>query len=203
MRKLLMLGSLMALLVPTASHAQFSLGLRLGFAPAAGDSMKDSPMKDEVSSQIPIQLDAMYKITPDISAGLYFSYGIVQLSSDVKDACDAFGASCSANTFRVGAQGAYAFNKVSPQFVPWVGLGLGYEAFTAKTAFTGVAVSTTTTGLEANLQVGGDYKVNPKFVVGPYLQVSFGQYTSQESSSISDKAMHEWLGFGVRGKFDL
>ena len=58
-------------------------------------------------------------------------------------------------------------------------------------------------GLELNLQVGGDFKVNPQFAVGPYAQLSIGQYSSQEGSSIPDKGMHEWIGFGVRGKFDL
>ena len=204
MRKLVMLGSLIALLVPTASHAQFQLGLRLGFAPAAGDAAKDEPLKDVISSQIPIQLDAMYKITPDLSAGLYFSYGIVQLSSDEKDACDAFGVSCSASNTRLGIQAAYAFNQVSPQFVPWAGVGLGYEWLTEKIALGGVSASQTATGFEfLNLQVGGDYKVNPKFAVGPYAQLSIGQYSEVESESITDKGVHEWFGFGVRGKFDL
>jgi len=204
MRKLLMLGSLMALLVPTASHAQFSLGLRLGYAPAMGDAAKDAPLSDIVKSQIPIQLDAMYKVTPDISAGLYFSYGISQLNSDVKDACDAVGVSCSASNIRVGIQGAYAFNQVKAPLVPWAGVGVGYELNTIKGEMGGVSDTATTSGIEfLNLQVGGDYKVNEKFAVGPYLLVTVAQYSKVESESITDKGMHEWLSFGVRGKFDL
>jgi hypothetical protein len=206
MRKLV-LASLVALLVPTASFAQFQVGARLGFAPVGGDEAKGSPMSDGIKSQIPIQLDAMYRVNKDLAAGMYFSYGIGQLASDF---CTD-GASCSANVIRVGVQGTYAFNDVKAPLVPWVGAGIGWERLGLSAEAGGQKIEGNDTGVELNLQVGGDYKVNDQFSVGPYLMVSFGQYTSAEiktpagtvSGSISDTAMHEWFGFGVRGKFDL
>lgn len=204
MRKLLMLGSLIALLTPMASHAQVSLGLRLGYAPAMGDAAKEAPMKDIVKSQIPIQLDALYRITPDIAAGLYFSYGIAQLNSDMSDACDAAGVSCSASNMRLGLEGRYTFNSVKAPMVPWAGVGFGYEWSTIKGSMGGLSADATTTGLEfLNVQVGGDYRVNDQFSVGPYLQFSVGQFSSVEGESITDKGIHQWLGFGIAGKFDL
>jgi outer membrane protein W len=203
MRKLLML-SLIALLVPMTSQAQVTLGLRVGYAPAMGDAAKDAPLKDVVSSQIPIQLDALYRITPDIGAGLYFSYGIAQLNSDVKDFCDASGVSCSASNMRLGVQGRYTFNSLKAPMVPWAGVGFGYEWSTIKGSAGGVSADATTTGFEfLNLQVGGDYKVNDQFAIGPYVQFSIGQYSAVEGEDITDKGMHEWLGFGIAGKFDL
>jgi hypothetical protein len=199
MRKLLMLA-LVALLAPTASYAQFQLGLRAGFAPAMGDFAKDQKMSDGVKSQIPIQLDASYKLTKDIAVGGYFSYGFGQFNSD---ACPA-GADCSASVMRFGVQGLYTFNQLQAPMVPWAGIGFGYEMGSGSIGDTDTSVS----GFEfVNLQVGGDYRVNEQFAFGPYLQFSVGQYSKADlgagSDDIQDKALHQWFGFGLRGTFDL
>ncbi len=202
MRKLFILGAVMAaLVVPTASRAQFSLGLRLGYAPAGGDAVKDQKMSEGVKSQIPIQLDGLYNVNKNIAAGLYFSYGIAQLASD---ACPS-GASCSANVMRFGVQGIYSFAVAgsASKFVPWAGLGLGYEMGNEKVE----GIKSTVSGFEGQLQLGGDYMVNPKFAVGPFFQLGIGQYSSikvdGEKITGFDKALHEWYGFGIRGKYDL
>jgi hypothetical protein len=201
MRKLLMVGAVLAAVVfPTASHAQFQLGLRLGYGLGMGDYQKDFSMSDSAKSQIPLQLDAMYKVTPEIAVGAYVSYGFAQPGGLTKEVCDLPGADCSFSTLRLGAQAAYTFTKVSPTFVPWAGVGLGWESVSYD--FGGGSESAT--GFEfLNLQVGGDYKVAPKFAVGPYAQFSIGQYSNDAGASIEQKAMHEWLSFGLRGKFDL
>jgi hypothetical protein len=190
MRKLLVVAALA--LLPLASQAQFSLGARIGYAPAMGDYVKDAPMSDGVKSQIPIQLDALYSFTPAFAAGAYLSYGFAQLEGDCAD--------CSASDLRLGIQGTYAFNSVSQQFVPWLGAGIGYEIASVDNG----AGSVDTSGWELlNLQGGADYKVGEKFSVGPYVLFSIGQYSSIEGNDIAEKGTHEWLGFGVRGKFDL
>ncbi len=210
MRKLLMLGAVLAAVAfPTASHAQFTLGLRVGYGVAMGDVAGNGAgsslaMSDWVKSQVPVQVDAMYRFTPEWAAGVYFSYGFGQLSSTISDLCSAYGKSCSASNTRFGVQGAYTFTTVSPSFVPWAGLGIGYEWNTVDEAGT----KGTFKGWEyLNLQLGGDYKVNPKFAVGPYVLFAIGQYGEGEiagvSGSVTEKTTHEWLSFGVRGKFDL
>ena len=99
MRKLLFAG-LVALLVPTASHAQFQLGLRVGYAPAMGDAAKDAKMSDvSLSSQIPLQLDANYKLDKDFAVGVYFSYGFGQVDNKAfGDACGVSGIDCSGSS---------------------------------------------------------------------------------------------------------
>jgi outer membrane protein W len=191
---------------PAASQAQDSkwiLGFRLGYAPAMGDATGDQQMKDAIPSQIPLQLDVLYKFTPEWAAGVYLSYGFGQLSSAEADACDALGVDCSMSTLRLGVQGTYTFVTAN-QFVPWLGLGFGYEGATEKAVLNGASASQSTDGWEfLNLQVGGDYKVNPKFAIGPYVMLQVGQYSSIEGNSISNKGTHEWLNVGIRGKFDL
>ena len=213
MRKLAILGvAALALLLPTASNAQVSVGLRLGYAPAMGDAEKDSKMSDGLKSQIPIQLDVTYKLTKEIAVGGYASYGFGQLGGEVKDTCDnATGVSCSASVVRLGVQGTYAFAPMSG-FLPWAGAGIGYEWGTYTIKGGGEEFKVGASGFEfLNLQVGGDYQVSPQLAVGPFLGVSFAQYgkvtfddgLTTETQTIQDKGMHEFVQFGIRGKFDL
>lgn len=220
MRKLLMIGAIaVGLALPTASRAQFTLGARLGYAPAMGNAFKDantgeaSKMSDGVKSQIPIQLDAAYRVSKEVAIGAYFSYGIGQVGKAFKADCDAFGQDCSASAVRLGLQASYSFAQVSPQFTPWAGAGFGYEWATAKATGGGIPDEKITfKGFEfLNLQVGGDYKVSDQFGIGPYVMFSIAQYSKAEfesggltvSGDIDKKAVHEWFGFGIRGKFDL
>jgi outer membrane protein W len=219
MRKLLTLAVALALALPTASRAQFSLGARIGFAPSMGDAFKDAntgeplKMSDGVKSQIPIQIEGAYKATKEIAVGAYFSYGIGQTGGAAKADCSANGQSCSASDVRLGIQAFYSFTQVSPQFVPWLGLGLGYEWGSFEESGGGQpTVSTTFKGWEfLNLQAGGDYQVSPQFSVGPYVMLSIAQYSTAEfesggitvSGDIDNKTIHEWIGFGIRGKFDF
>lgn len=193
MRKLMLVAAAMAaFVVPSVSNAQVSLGLRLGFAPAMGDADKNVKMSDGPKSQIPVQIDALYAVIPNLKVGAYFSYGIGQ--SGCQD-----GADCSFNVMRFGVQGQYDFAAVSG-FKPWAGVGTGYEILSSDLG----DGSFNTTGFEfLNVQGGADYKVAEKLAVGPYLQLSVGQYSKSDGESIAEKGMHQWFGFGVRGTFDL
>lgn len=219
MRRMSMLAAVLAAVVfPTASHAQFTLGLRLGYAPAMGDAYEEagvaSEMSDGVKSQIPIQVDAGYRVTPALTLGAYASYGFGQIGDDLGDTCDANGLDCSARSIRLGVQALYAFKNVSPQWAPWAGAGFGYEWASAKMELGGLEMTQSFSGFEfLNLQAGVDYAVNPKFSVGPYLMYSLAQYSSGtiemtgqpdvDVFDTADSAMHQWLHFGVRGQFDL
>lgn len=219
MRKLLLLAVAMAFFVPAVSHAQVMLGARLGYSAAMGDAFKDpttgqaAKMSDGVKSQVPIQIDAAFKLSKELALGAYLSYGFGQVGGAAKDECSVFGQDCSAHDWRFGIQALYTFTQVSPPFVPWAGVGLGYEWATLEQTGGGQPdASLTLKGWEfLNLQLGGDYVVNPQFAVGPYIMFSIAQYSDAEaesggvkvSASIDKKAVHEWFGFGVRGRFDL
>jgi outer membrane protein W len=219
MRKLLLLALAMTPFVPEASRAQVMLGARLGYSAAMGDAFKEAntgqavKMSDGIKSQIPIQIDAAYKLSKEFALGAYLAYGFGQVGGAAKDECSLSGQSCSAHDWRFGIQALYTFTQVSPPFVPWAGVGLGYEWGTYKQTGGGQPDSSLTLkGWEfLNLQLGGDYVVNPQLAVGPYVMFSIAQYSDAEvesggvsvSGSIDKKAVHEWFGFGVRGRFDL
>jgi len=198
MRKLIVLGAVaVAIGLPTASGAQLSLGARIAWAPALGDASKDSPMTDAVTGQVPIQLDASYRLTPGISAGVFLSYGFAQLAGG---GCGG----CSASVTRLGVQGTYAFTEVSPRLVPWVGLGAGLEWLTLKRSVGGVPVGDDLAGFElVHVQGGVDYALGRQLAAGPYVLFSLGQYTTEEGHAVPAKGLHEWLNLGIRGKFDL
>jgi hypothetical protein len=194
--------------VPAASG--FSLGARLGFGIPMGDAdggdaaaaVPSTRLSDIFSGQLPLQIDAMYRIDPHWSLGLYFQYGFAFVASAT---CPS-GVSCTASDIRFGGQVQYRFD--SQGFVPWVGLGIGGEWGTITGSSGGVSADIDISGFEfANFQVGGDWLVSPMFRVGPYLQLTLAQYDTYkalgQTISLPDKTMHEWLQIGVKGTFDL
>lgn len=211
MRKIMMMVVLAALAVPVASRAQVTLGLRAGYGIAMGDAVKDGKMTEVVKGQVPLQLDLGYRVTKEITVGGYFGYGFGVLGSAFKDQNCTGGVDCSSSVMRVGVQGSYTFAPVG-QLAPWLGVGAGYEWGTLKAEAGGVSVKETFRGIEfLNLQGGADYRLAPKVAVGPFVQLSVGQYSRasitgpgiDQSGSIQDKGVHEWLQFGLRGTFDL
>lgn len=204
---------------PTLASAQVTLGLRVGYALPNGDLQKDSKLSDQLSSQVPIQGDIMYRITPEASAGVYVSYGVGQVASALKDQSSLLvgpGASYAASIVRLGVQGTYAFPR--DRLVPWVGLGSGLEIGNFEVKNGPAKITGTTRGWEwVNLQAGGDYAVTPAFKAGLYASWAVGRYGYQggEVSGTgvadgtaggglgSDAATHSWFTFGVRGAYDL
>jgi outer membrane protein W len=99
---------------------------------------------------------------------------------------------------------------------PWIGLGFGYEWLTANGNFASseTSASATLRGWEfVNLQGGVDWAVSDDVAIGPFVSVSFAEYTnistdcsggacgSGVSESLSDKALHNWVVVGLRGTF--
>jgi hypothetical protein len=209
MRKLLMLAAAFAVLaVPLASNAQVSLGLRLGYGVPMGEAQKNADLSDGVKGQIPFQLDAMYHLTPNVSAGAYFSYGFAQVGDEFDEVCDATGVDCSASDMRLGAQAAFTFAQPTAKLAPWLGAGLGWEWGKLGGEVGGVDGSITYSGLEASLQGGADYRLSPKLAVGPFVNLGFGRYSDVSTDGpfggdIEEESVHEWLQFGFRGTFDL
>jgi Autotransporter beta-domain len=217
MRKFMLAAlAAVAFAVPSLSNAQVQLGLRAAYAAGLGDYAKDAAMSDSpVKSLIPLQLDVGYKVLPNLTIGGFASYGFGQTGGEFDDICSASGVDCSKSVIRVGVQGTYAFAPLGNGFTPWAGAGIAWERAAYKAEAGADSLEFNATGFEfLNLQVGGDWKVAEKFSVGPYLSLSFNQFRNAEvkdttgtftngDGEISDKGIHEWLQFGVRGTFDL
>jgi len=192
-----------------SAQAQFALDLKLAYAIPVGDATLNNPLSDTITGAIPIGLDARYKFTPNLSAGVYFQYAPAFVKSSFCDA--ATGASCSATGVRLGIEVAYAFMP-DAGFNPWVSLGTGWEWATVKASVGSVSASVTADGWEYfNIQVGGDFALSKMFSVGPYVGFSGGSYTSQtnpltdtsESIPSADRTFHGWFQLGVKGTVNL
>jgi hypothetical protein len=204
------------LLAPVAARAQvapaparidrpgFDLGLRVGYALPMGEFREGADFSDGVSGQIPLQVDALYRVNSQYAFGVYAGYGFAFVKDPV---CDEYGVSCSGEVIRVGVEGLIHFS-VPGTFVPWVGAGIGYEWLKIKASAGGNSETLSARGFEIlNLQGGGDWVASPDFTVGPFVSLSIGQYRSTEafgmSADIDNKGIHEWLQLGVKGTFSL
>jgi hypothetical protein len=193
----------------------FEAGLRAGYAIPLGKVRGNSntDLNDVITDQIPLWLDVGYRAVPELFVGLYGQYGFGFVG---EGGCGS-GVDCSAVDTRLGVQ-VHIHPAPESSADGWLGIGFGYEWMTVNASGMGVEVSGTLHGFELlNLQTGVDIKVAENFRVGPAVSFSLGQYgatslscsssvggcgpITDQSDSISNKALHEWLFFGVRGVY--
>jgi outer membrane protein W len=226
----LSLFGLVAVAVPAAAQNQsgpqpvgLSLGLRVGYAipgggigASPGMGQSNEPLSDSVTGQVPLGLDLGYRITPHLGIGLSLQYGFAQVNDEKvgRDCPD-----CSADVVAVAAS---VFFHAIPggKFDPWAGLGLGYELLTLHVDLSQggqhVQGSAKLEGLQyLVLQLGGDFATGSAVTVGPYFAFSAGRYDStsltltgpgvanNESRDIERPAWHEWVTFGLQGRFNF
>lgn len=227
MKKLIAAAALLATFAAAPARADadrgLTLGLRASYGVPLGTAGDGESLGDLTSGAVPVQIDVGYRFTEHWQAGAYFAWGPAMLASDAKRALAAQGATSLGGhaVQRLGLQGIYTFMP-SARFAPWAGLGLGYEW----TRYAEARLNTSTGsadaelgmgGFEAVLQVGGDYRLSPKFTAGPFATLNFGQYREHVSdvdvksgsvpdpgtTKVSDKGIHEWLQLGIKGTFEL
>jgi outer membrane protein W len=203
---------------PTASGIE--VGLRTGYAIPLGSAVGggtngSGDLSKAISGDVPIWVDAGYRF-PNLYIGGFFQYGIGFVPSSASSTsgatCGQNGVSCSTSDIMLGVDAHYHFLPGGP-IDPYVGLGVGYEILGLKASGGGQSASESVTGFQfVNLQVGADYKAMPNLGIGPFVMMSFGQYsgcsysgaaTAEGSCSIQQQAVHEWLTLGVRGAYDI
>jgi hypothetical protein len=193
MRKIVVALAALAFLAPSSAHAIAFVGARVGYAMPSGDAQTNQPIKDTVSSAVPVQVDAGLSFFNILSVGAYGSYGALQFKSDFKNTC----ASCSGSTLRAGVQ----VNLRPPVVLKelWGGVFAGYEQMKAS----GGRVDTKMSGWEAGLQAGWDFSILPFIGIGPYASYSVAQFTSISGAPTTSTAQHQAFTIGLRGIFDL
>lgn len=206
MRKLL-LAALLVLAVPTTSQAIVSLGLRLGVGLPAGDLQKGVLYKDQISSQVPLQLDVMFG-RPSFQLGLYVGGAFNNLNANSL----AVGETGKSASLRAGVQATSELLDLGLVGV-WVGLGTGYEAAQAVIDSPTSSIRSTVSGWEfATVSAGADLKFIPLVSVGLYGSAGFGMFSSAKqeeaggattTASITDKTVHSMFTIGLRGALNL
>ncbi|RYE92148.1 MAG: hypothetical protein EOO75_07325 [Myxococcales bacterium] len=192
--------------LPQLLHPGLEVGLRAGYSVPLGDASKGNKLSDGYSGLVPIRLDVGYRITPQVYLGAFGQYGIGLLDSKVKDGCKALDVDCSASNLRFGLGATYHF-LTRGTFLPWAGVGFGYE-LAYLTLPTGMGQKNTVKdrGFEIiNVQVGGDFVAVDNFRAGPFIDLAVGRYDNIKNGdgTDADKGTHQWLTFGLRGVYNL
>lgn len=170
------------------------IGARVAWAIPTGDAFAGQSLGGELNGALPLQLDLGYRFDRHFWAGFDLSFAPASLKS-----CGAAG-SCSGRDTRVGLQVAYRLDRQG-SLRPWLGLGVGYEWLhldrsPAVPAFT-------LSGFEwVNLQLGGDFALNPRIWMGPFLTVALGGFTESDAGPVSSR-VHAWIMLGWKTSFEL
>lgn len=220
------------LTLPGPAVAQMSIALRAGYAIPRGDAANLGGLgafhqDDLFGNLIPVQLDASWRLSRGLSAGLFVSYGTGSQGQQLRNLlCSQY--ACSRVTdIRLGAQGSWSLGPKGP-VEPWLGLGAGIEEarFSARNvtfasgnpppapAYLTDDIRTAYRGWAVHAEVGADWRVRPDLLVGPYLQVMLGQYRVQDvrfgpagtvpgNGGIPSNNPHEFVSLGVRAQYDL
>jgi hypothetical protein len=184
---------------PPPPESGVEIAGRVGYGIPLGDITSGIAVKGIMSGNLPLGLELGYRINHRWFAGAFLHYGLAQ----VKD-CSA-GSSCSGFDLRTGIEGQYHLLPRERAFDPWLGLGIGYEIFQTTTD-SGAGVSTTldARGIDfAELSGGFDYRLSDGVAIGPWLNVSVGQFSTLRSEDIGSKAIHLWIELGARIVFDI
>ena len=207
-----------------AEEKGFTLGLRTAFAVPLGTAGDGAELDELTSGAVPVQVELGYRLTKNVLAGAYFAWGYAMVADEAKGALAATGATAIGGhaVQRVGVQAIYGFLP-GAKFAPWAGVGVGYEWARYASAELRSATGTAETevglrGFEALVQVGGDYRLAPKFTVGPFAALNVGRFqshvasvdetsgtfpSSESSREVADKGFHEWIQLGLKGTFDF
>jgi len=195
----------------------FELGLRVGYgvpegriadAPVSVPSGGGLDLSDVIQGQVPIWIDAGYRLP----IGLYLG-GYAEIGPGISSQCEP--PDCNIFDLRLGANARYHF-LAGRRIEPWVGVDLGYELLYSRSTIRvlGAQISSSLAlhGFEFfNAQVGVDFRVTPEVVLAPFFTCALSQYEqvtarveeNEVSTSDFDKAIHLWLLFGVRGAYNF
>jgi hypothetical protein len=198
-------------------HRMF-VGVRLGYGIPGGNvegsGADATPAGQDFHGMVPLTIELGYRMAPQFSLVGSVQYGLGVLDGDRTSDC----INCLGFDLSAGAS-VYWHSKPLGIFEPWVGVGISWERRIlsgSNEPATFIRVWESLSGLQfLNLQLGADYAESPRFSVGPYLGVSLGSYfffskevnaedqTLETSGNIPKAAVHEWVTFGVRGRFNL
>lgn len=216
MPRLLLAAAACALLAPSVTSAQLSLGAQAGVALPFGDEQGGVKLSDVVARAWPLELRGTWRVAPAISVGLQGGYEAATESDARKTECELTATTCSQHLWRLAARGEYAFG--GEKWLPYVAATLGWEWESLRWEQTGDNWERT---LRSGWLLGGeggiDHPVKPgsRFRIGAYAGLWLAQYLTlsvkgenagypyADSGSVPSSAVHGWFGVGIRGTYDL
>ena len=182
--------------MPAADNA-LELTMGAHFAQGAGDLGGDLPAVQDVAGPgIGLEAAIGWRVNANLLLGGYVNLSGFGDSND---------ASKGAVTFAAGIKADWHFQPASDRD-PWISLGTGVKFLGIEDGDKDRAL----TGLElAKVQVGLDYRLSPRFAIGPVLGASATMFNHQyddtmsdDAMAIDDKAINWTFSAGILGRFD-
>jgi hypothetical protein len=176
----------------SCDEVRFEVAIRTGIGIATGRFLEvhlggatNNPRLDRV---VPLWIEAGYHLSPALIVGPYFQYTFGRVDPAAVPSTSSCGPpfKCSSSGYivRVGGELQYRFLTDS-MLIPWLGLGAGYLAHSARLEFTGPTASGsfkgTASGLDLNLQTGADVRLSSWFALGLYASFFTGESAGVEA----------------------
>jgi hypothetical protein len=208
---------------PLAVH--FEAGVRLGYSFSGGDyysgasigSASTSAAVPGLKGNVPFLVDAGVRIGPYVFVGAFFQYALLDTSCFPGSGLTV---TCNGHDMRGGVEALFHLlphGKVDP----WIGFGIGHEWLELDMSVGPSGASTQLTenydGWNfADLMLGVDFRIGASGAIGPYFEVTSGNFESLSASSsatgatssstsvdINAQSSHQWFTLGVRGAYEL
>lgn len=178
----------------------FELGVATGYTQGFGKLGGEmGNLEDVASAGGAVEVDASYRIIPNLSVGLYGTFSQSAKGDLVASSTDIYGTSA-------GVQAAWHFRPAT-SVDPFVNLGTGWRGLWLNPS---TGKTTSLQGFElARLQVGVDYRVSEDIAIAPVIGGSLNMFVSEDSPMTQDYTEIQtkkvnFTGFaGLAGRFDL
>jgi len=182
--------------VQNALELGVATGYTQGFGKLGGGM---NNLEDVASAGGALEIDAAYRIIPNLSVGLYGTFSQSANGDRIPNSTDVFGASA-------GVQAAWHFRPAT-SIDPFVNLGTGWRGLWLNPSS---GKTTSLQGFElARLQLGVDYRVSEDVAIAPVIGGSLNMFVSEDSPMTQDYTEIQtkkvnFTGFaGLAGRFDL
>jgi hypothetical protein len=192
------------------ARSGFQMAVRTGYSLPLGQVSGDanSGQSDIFGGHVPIMVDLGGKVSDHVFVGGYLGLGFGGAGNKLEPICSRSDVTCIQVSLRIGAEIQYHFSPAE-RTNPWIGYGIGLESTgIGANSSTGNATTTVVGPEFARFMAGVDFRLSPGFGIGPYADITLGQYSNSatknsigvnQSSDITNTALHEWLTFGIRG----
>ena len=192
------------------------LAVRAGIALPAGQTVQRTDVSSAVSNTLPLIVEVGYRVHLNVLVAARAQYAFANVRNTTEGCAGA--ASCGGSNIALGAEGIYWFLPTQ-RFVPWAGLGFGYEWLNSEQATVNSIQrsmsSATLRGVQGLVQGGVEVRLSRIVKLGPFVEAQIGRYANasltitqdttmmSSDAAITKSAWHEWILFGVRGSLDL
>lgn len=197
------------------ARSNFQLAGRATYAVPLGrmSGVAGDEMRETLGGQVPFTIDLGWWLTRHLLVGGMISFGVGSASGHLQEHCEQSNVGCPTTTTRLGLQVAYHFAPTG-DVDPWLGYGFGVESTSFHFHKESGHDTASAYGLDfARLTAGLDVPLAKRAWIGPVFEFSAGQYIYSSAQAaldplasggaIHDRALHYWLGLGVKFTADL